>query len=286
MTLIEGALLDAIHNQNPNGRVFRIPAGDGELAAAVEAANADNGDIIVVNPGTHDLTAQLVIDKPGITIIASELGLPKEEQGEKFTINAAASLSSGAPVKILDACRIIGMGFAGRDLTAESLLIDCEEQGGFNGGFIELDYCRFPCWYGAIDQGIRMIGGALNKVRYCSFDGLFVGYDIGAIKLENDVGGFAPSYLEVDHTVFQGVGSGKHAIVHAAGSVPVGVYYGHNRLLPGFLGNQGKFLDNNNVASSGMCADNWLAPLANQGAAFENMATSTIGFADNHYEEA
>lgn len=285
MAQIEGSLLQGIHNQNPEGRIFRIGAGDGEIANAVDAATADNGDIIIVSPGSHINTDQLVLNKSGITIVAAELGLPAEEQGEKFTINAAPSLSSGPPVKILDPCRIIGMGFAGRDLTAEHLLIDCEEQGGFNGGFISLEYCRFSTWYGAIDYGIRMIGGAINKIRHCSFDGLFGGFDVGAIGFDNDTGGITPAYTEVVDCRFHGVGSGKHAIVHKAGSTPLSVLYARNYLLPGFLGNQGKFLDNNNVAATGMAVDNWLAPLANQAAAFENMTNATIGL-NNHYEEA
>lgn len=256
------------------------------LQTAIDACTADNGDVIVVKPGNHGVTSTVTFDCSGITVVAAQLGLPAEEQGEKFTVNAAASLDD-APVGIITApTRIIGLGFAGRDTTQESLLIDCEEAGGFSGGFSSLEYCRFSCWYGAMDAGLRTIGGAVNKVIGCSFDGIFAGFGTAAIIMENDTGGFAASYTEVKNCVFQGVGSGKHAIQHATGSVPVGVFYGHNRLVGGFLGNYGKFLDNNNVASTGLIADNWLAPLANQGAAFENMTNSSIGFADNHYEEA
>lgn len=283
MAQIEGSLLQGIHNQNPEGRIFRVDGDD--VANAIDSATADNGDIIIVTPGTTTLTEQLVIDKSGITIVAAELGLPAEEQGEKYTFYGGSL--TGAPVKILDPCRIIGIGFAGSDVDAESLLTDCEEQGGFNGGFISLEQCRFPVWTGApLDQAIRCIGGAIVKVRDCSIDGLFQGFDVGAIVLENDTGGFTPAYTEVLRTRFHGVGSGKHAIVHAVGATPVSVLYAHNYLLPGFLGNQGKFLDNNSVAATGLIADNWLAPLANQAAAFENLAGATLGFADNHYEEA
>lgn len=256
------------------------------LQAGIDACTADNGDIVVVLPGDHDVTATVTFDKSGITVMASLLGLPAEEQGEKFTVNAAAALDD-APVAIITApCRIVGLGFAGRDTTQESLLIDCEEAGGYSGGFVSLENCRFSVWYGAMDAGLRMIGGAVNKVIGCSFDGLFGGFGTAAIILENDTGGLTPAYTEVKRCVFQGVGSGKHAIKHATGSTPYGFFYGHNRLLPGFLGNYGKFLDNNSVVSTGMCADNWLAPLATQGAAFENLGAATIGFADNHYEEA
>lgn len=282
------------------GRVFFVDPANGSdsdsgqdparplatLNAAIALCTAGQGDVIVVYPGSHSVTEQVVFNKEGITVVASQYGGPLEETAESFTVNAAASLDTGAPAKILDPCTIIGLGFQGRDLTAEGLLIDCEEQGGFNGGFNYLLNCRFGVWYGAIDYGIRMIGGSVNKVIGCSFDGLFGGFDVGAIGLENDTGGITPAYTEVKHCVFSGVGSGKHAIVHAVGSTPLGVLYAHNYLKAGFTAaNQGKFLENNSVVGSGLIADNWLAPLANQGAAFENLGSSTLGFADNHYEE-
>ena len=286
MSIIEGALMRAGVERAPDSKVIHIAAGDGELNTALGDCTAYNGDIIVVSPGNHSVTEVVDIDVGGVTIVAAELGLPAEEQGEKFTVNAAAAYTDGPAAVITAPCRIIGMGFAGRQTAGESLLIDCEEAGGFSGGFISLEYCRFSVWYGAMTHGLKMIGGAVNKVLHCSFDGLFGGFGTSAIGLYNDAGGLTPSYTEVKHCIFQGVGSGKHAIKHGTGSTPVGFLYAHNYLLPGFLGNYGKFLDNTNVASTGMCADNWLAPLANQAAAFENLTNATIGFADNHYEEA
>jgi hypothetical protein len=256
------------------------------LQGAIDACVDYRGDIIYVKRGNHGVTEAVTFDKAGISVFAQTFGHPAEEVGESFTVNAAASYDDGPAAIITAPCRIIGLGFAGRSLTEESLLIDCQEAGGFSGGFIELINCRFSVWYGAIAAGVRMIGGAVNKLRGCSFDGLFGGFGTAGIILENDAGGLTPAYTEVVHCVFQGVGSGKHAIKHATGSTPYGFFYAHNRLLPGFLGNYGKFLDNNSVVSKGMCADNWLAPLANQAAAFENLGASVIGFADNHYEEA
>lgn len=286
MGVIEGALYRAGIRRNPDSKVLHISAGDGELNTALGDCSAYNGDIIVVSPGNHNVTEVVDFDVAGVTVVAAELGLPAEEQGEKFTINAAASYTDGPAAKITAPVRIVGMGFAGRQTAGESLLLDCEEAGGFSGGFITLEQCRFSCWYGAMTHGIKQIGGAVNKILECSFDGLFGGFGTSAIGYYNDTGGYTPSYAEVKRCLFQGVGSGKHAIKHATGSTPYGFLYAHNYLLPGFLGNYGKFLDNTDVAAKGMCADNWLAPLANQAAAFENLTNATIGFADNHYEEA
>lgn len=257
------------------------------LNAAIALCTADQGDFIIVFPGSHAVSAQVVFNVRGITVSAVEFGSPDEEAAESFTVNAGSSLTSGSPAKILDPCTIIGLGFQGRDLTAEDLLIDCEEAGGFNGGFNQLINCRFGVWYGAVDYGIRMVGGAINKVIECSFDGLFGGFDIGAIGMENDTGGITPAYTEILGCRFQGVGPSKHAIVHDASSTPVGVLYAHNYLLPGFIAaaaNVGAFLDNNNVASTGMVADNWTG-LADKATAFENLTNSSLVFADNHYDE-
>lgn len=282
MGIIEGALLRAGLSRNPSSQL--ITAVPGGLQAAIDQCVDDNGDFIVVTPGSHGVTEAVNFNKQGITVVAAQLGFPPEVQGEAFTVNAAASYTDGPAAIITKPCRIVGLGFAARDLTKESLLIDCQEAGGFSGGFIQLENCRFPTWYGAIAAGIRTKGGALNHIRGCSFDGLFVGFGTGAIVMEND-GALAPAYTRVQGNYFSGVGSGKHAIVHAVGSVPVDVLYADNYLLPGFLGNGGKFLDNNSVASSGAATRNVLGGLTNKAGAFENMTNSTLRVTGNHIAE-
>lgn len=280
------------------GRIFFVDPSNGNdsadgqdperplatLNAAIGLCTADQGDFIIVFPGNHSATAQVVFDVRGITVSAVEFGGPDEEAAESFLVNADSTLDSGAVAKILDPCTIIGLAFGSRDLTAENLLIDCEAAGGFNGGFNLLANCRFSVYYGAVTYGVRMIGGSLNKLVGCSFDGLFGGYGTGAIGLENDDGGITPAYTEVRDCRFQGVGASKHAIVHDASSTPLGVIYKGNIMAGGFLGNVGAFLDNNNVASEGIVCDNWL-PLADLATAFENLTNSNLVFVGNHYDE-
>jgi len=254
------------------------------LQEAIDACVADRGDQIIVTPGNHNVEAAVEFNKSGILVLAAELGLPAAVQGEQFTVNAAASLTSGPAAIITKPCKVVGLGFAARDLTAESLLIDCQGSGGFEGGFISLEACRFSAWYGAIACGLRTKGGALNHIVGCSFDGLFGGFGTAGMIFEND-GALAPFYTRVLENYFSGMGAGKHAIVHAVGSVPVGVLYKGNKMDGGALGNIGKFLDNNNVASSGMICDNWLGGMADKAAAFENLTSSTLKFAGNHYDE-
>jgi len=285
MSIIEGALRRAGISLNPTARIFNVTPGDGALQEAIDNCEADNGDVIVVSPGSHANTAAVEFNKAGIIVVAAEMGLPPEVAGEQFTLNAAASYTDGPAAIFTAPCRIVGLGFAGRQTAGESLLIDCQEAGGFSGGFVQLLNCRFSAWYGAMDALIRMKGGALNHIEGCSFDGLFGGIGTGAIVAENDAA-LAPAFTRVLRNRFSGLGSGKHAIVHAAGSVPVGALFMENTMEGGFSGDTGKFLDNNDVASHGLVAGNWLGGMANKAAAFENLTNSTLAFAGNHYEEA
>ena len=283
MGVIEGGWFEPGFDRNRTSQIIHVEAEAGALQDGIDKAVDDNGDIIVVAPGSHNETAQVDFNKQGITVVAAKLGFAPDVQGERFMVNAAASLDTGSVAKITKTCRIIGLGFASRDLTAENLLIDSEEAGGFSAGFCELVGCRFPTWYGAVDVGVRCLGGQENAIRRCSFDGLFGGFGTGGIEVA-DSGSITAGGLRVEECWFSGIGA-KHAIVHEAASTPLSVLYKGNYLAPGFLGNEGKFLDNNNVASTGLVADNWVAPNANKAAAFENLTNSELAFAGNHYEE-
>lgn len=282
-----GEIFFVTPTDQPEGSTFpEVDATDSfdNLQDAIDSCVDDRGDQIYVAHGNHDLETAVEFNKEAITVYAAELGLPAMVQGEKFFVNAAASLTSGPAAIITKPCRIVGLSFGARDLTAENLLIDAQGAGGFSGGFVSLEYCRFPAAYGAIDAGIRTIAGALNHVYRSTFDGLFVGYGTAGVVMEND-GAFAPFYPRVLESIFSGVGTGKHAIVHAVGSVPVSVLYKENVLDAGALGNLGKFLDNNSVAASGILAGNWLGGLTNAADAFENTGGSTLKFAGNRYDE-
>lgn len=251
---------------------------------AMNLVTADEGDWIVCLEGSHSVTETVTIDKAGVTIAAADMGLSPSAGGEKFTINAASSFTDGPAVTIQHPCRIIGMGIAGRQTAAESLLLDCQETGGFNAGFVHLLNCRFSAWYGAMTYFIRSLGGQYTRIEGCTFDGLFGGVGTSAIRLDSDTGPIDPGFLQIVGNYFYGMGSGQHAISIASSDTAVSILVAHNYLLDGFAG-QGKFIDFNSTDSDGLVADNWLAPLANQAAAIENAGSYTGGFADNHYEE-
>lgn len=248
------------------------------LQAAVDLCTADQGDLIVRMPGTETVTSPVQFNVRGITVMASLMGMPPEEVGERFSTYHASSYAA----VVTDPVRCIGLGFEGT--TTQDLLIDCEEAGGYNGGFNEFLYCRFGVW-GAPAYGVYAIGGAVNKFKHCSFDGLFGGFGTAATAWANDTGGITPAFTELLWNRFQGIGASIPAVLHVSGGTPIGVIYAHNYMGPGFVAaNTGIFLDNNNVASSGLVADNWTG-LADKATAFTNLTNSTLVFADNHYDE-
>lgn len=273
----------------PDARAFLVDPGNDadEIETALESCTSGQGDFIVCLPGSHGADGgSITLDCEGVTIVAADYGHPPMAKGESFTLRTAASLATVPGVTVKQPCRIIGMGITGRDITKESLLIDCEEQGWFYGGYNYFKNCRFSAWYGAMDVLVRIIGGNVNYFEKCTFDGLFGGITTAGIQIENDAGGFAPDYLRIIGCEFSAMGSSKPALKCKTGAVPLDVLVAHNYLLPGFNGNQGVMIDFNSVAVTGMACDNWLAPLANQAAAFLNTGgLSAFGFADNHYEE-
>lgn len=253
------------------------------LQGAIDACVADRGDWIWVKRGSESISTMLDINKRGITIAAANFGMPMGMAAEAFTCYSASTLTSGPVATITDPCRIIGIGFAGRDTTTESLLIDCEESGGYSGGFTELIGVRISCWYGAMTYGIKQIGGAGNHFVNCYFDGLFGGFGTAAIGFFNDTGGQAPAHTLVEDCFFESVAT--YAIAHAVGSLPVNFVYRKNHLIAGWAA-QGKFLNNNSVTAYGQLEENYLAPLANASAAYTNLDATHTGLANNHYQEA
>ena len=296
--------LEGMFNELINGRVFNNKGNTYyvELAANGGSDNNDgskdnpfltvnkaydncvdwNGDTIVVGKGTHSVDAAVECDVAGVTLIARQSGGYKECLGEGYTIAASADLDDDYVCKITAPTRIIGLGFAGRDLTKSSLIIDSDETGGFTGGFNELINCRFSCWYGALDYGLYILGGVSNLIKGCTFDGLFGGFDIAAIGLADD-GALNPCDVRLIDNIFSGIGSGKHAI-KCIGN-PKSLIVEHNYLVPGIGAATGKMLDNDSKVSSGIIFNN-VHGGANKAAMYENLTNSLLVFAGNAVDDS
>lgn len=258
----------------------------GSLQAAIDLCTDDHGDVIYVFPGTHRVTTPVLFNKLGIHVRAVNLGYEPVMRGEVCTISTPAANNDIYPAIIYQPCRIEGIGFEGRDVTKGDLLIDCQESGGYDGGFSHLFQCRFGTWYGVMDHGIKTIGGDSNRIEECTFSGLFGGFATAAIIMENDTGGLAPANTRVLRNFFEGIGSAMHCIKFATGAVPVGLLIAENYVLPGFVNaSEAKLIDNNSVVSAGLVTRNYLGAFANKAASWSNTANSVLDWAGNYYAE-
>lgn len=288
--------------RNPFGNHFYVDPNNGAsgnsgeawnaakatLAQALALATAYKGDVIHVAKGTQTVTEPVEIDVHGVSIIAEQLFNPMGN-GEAHTIYG--SHTDGPAATILAPCNIIGMGFVGSQAAGPSLLIDCEEAGGYEGGFNWLYHCRFSQWGIAKAYALKTIGGAVNLVEACTFDGLFAGYTTAAISMHNDTGGLAPYDTWLKDNVFTAIGNGKYCIEFAVGSVPNGVLISGNMNTRNVLeaaSQQAKFLNTNAVTGSGHIFDNYpgfATDTASYDRTVAQMQTQGFLFSNNHYSE-
>lgn len=286
--VIEGALQRYGVTLGQRARLFHVDPVNGPfltLQAAIDESIDDLGDVIVVEEGTHNVSSSVLFNKRGITVAAAMMGMA--ERGELSTIQAAAGFTDGPAATIKSPCRILGLGFAGRNTSGPSLLFQGDVFGGFNGAFSSLEECRFQNW-NSVNSAVEVNMGDFNNLVRCTFDGGTAGFGTAAILVTGSQAE-GVSRLRVMSSVFSGVGSGKHAIKHDTTGGPHGILYAHNYMERGQTPTTdalGKFLDNDSNTAHGLIADNWLGGMTNKADAFKNLTNSNLKFADNHYEEA
>jgi hypothetical protein len=287
MGVIAGALFRAGINRHPKSQILVAdPAvGPGELQTAVDKAVSQQGDFIVVLPGSWNVTETVTFDKRGLTVVAADLGMA--QVGERFAISAAAAFTDGPVATVKEPTRFVNLGFTGRNTAGPSVLVEGDSFGGFNGAFSLFEDCRFQNWVGT-DSAVQLVMGDFNTFVGCTFDGGTAGFGTAAILVTGSQaeGVSRPRVLSCQ---FSGVGNGKHAIKHDTTGGPHGLLYAHNYMDRGQTPTTdaiGKFLDNDSNTSHGLIADNWLGGMADTAAAFENLTNANLKFADNHYEEA
>jgi len=258
------------------------------MAKALSKCVAYRGDVIHRMKGTETVTSEVEIDCHGVTIIADQLFNPMGN-GEAFTTYGS---HIDGPAAILKAPAIlVGLGFVGSQPAGPSLLIDCEEAGGYEGGFNWLLGCRFSQWGIAKAYALKTLGGAVNLIEGCIFDGLFAGYTTAAISLHNDTGGLAPYNTWLKDNIFSAIGTGKYCIEFATGSVPNGLLISGNintrNVLEG-ASQQAKFINSNAVTGSGHIFDNYPGFATDTGSYDRTVAQlQAQGFllSNNHYSE-
>lgn len=261
-----------------------------DLQAAIDACTDYAGDVILVEQtenGAYGVDEEVTIDCPGITIKAMGIGGVPEAMAENTTFRGTASVYVDGPTAtITQPCHIQGIGFTTRNVSSgdkESAGLHIEGTGGFSGGFVWLENCRFSTWYGAQEFGIYQTGGVMTRIERCTFDGLFGGFGTAAIGLDDNGSGTTPDFVHIIENYFSGLGSSIPAVQFIAGGVANDFLMLHNVNNNGF-GTRGVLLDNNSLAVKGLVGGNWTGQ-ANKAAAFVNLTNTALSFQDNHYDE-
>lgn len=260
-------------------------AAKATLAQALALCTAYKGDVIHVAKGTQTVTEPVEIDKYGVVILADQIVNPYAN-GEYHTIYGS---HTDGPAAIIKAPAIIaGMGFVGSQVAGPSLLSDCEEQGGYEGGAAWLYQCRFSQWGIAKAYAFQQIGGNLNILEDCIFEGLFAGWATAPVSLQNDTGGFAPYETIIRRCKFFASGNGIYCIEFASGSVPNQVLIEENVNICG-PSMASKFLNTNGVTGTGSIIGNYTGGATDTGSydvAVSTLQTNGFNVANNHYEES
>lgn len=244
-------------------------------ARAVALATAGRGDVIVLM-GSEDVATQIDFSKSGLTVVGMTYGAHPVNVGEaNAALYAASTLTTASPVKVTAPTRFIGIEFWGRYTSGGSVVI-AGEGGGFTGGWVSFENCRFPGW-GTAKYGIEGQAGAYILVKNCHFDGatsLTAGIFLDSTASNN------PTHWDIIGNRFDDCTSG---IEVDTACTP------HNILIKSNV-----FIDYTdaikfvNQAGDGLVADNWFET-ATDAATYDITVATAQGngwnFSGNHYSE-
>jgi len=165
-----GALFPAHFERNPTAQLFHVSPGTDAVQDAIDACVDDNGDVVVVGPGTHTVTETVALNKRGVTLVAAHTGYQPGAQGERFTIRADAGFTDGPVATISRPTSILGLGFWGREAAGASVAMVFGSGGFDSGGWSLLRHCWFPN-HGEIARGLDLASVDRVRVEGCVFDG-------------------------------------------------------------------------------------------------------------------
>lgn len=275
MGVIEGALAGAFPRKNPNAQVF-IADSYATLLAAIAAAVAGNGDIILIQRGGIEVTATVDFNKSGLQVFAVDDGQNPLSRGEWNAIYSAAAFTDGPAVTITAPTSFEGVGFASRDTGAlfydgAACLI-----GGLATALpwgVHLKHCRFPKW--GLDNriGLAIEGSSDCLVECCTFEGVGADFDSG-IYVQG-----ATANLIIRRNIFQDC---TYAVVY--GSFAGG---GPDAVIMSNVCRGSKLLSAGSTAPT-IVADNWLMTATDSGSFNDTVDTLNgygIQMSNNHYAE-
>lgn len=273
------------------GEVFVLDAsvatqGDGGLntpfntwQAAIDAAVAGRGDVILAKPGGYETSTAVLFNKSRLQVIAVDEGLAPLSKGEYHSIYSASTYTDGPAALISASCSIEGIGFASRDTGATfydgaAALIHNAAATIFG---VWMKNCRFPKW--GLDNriGLAIAGtGAVADVLIegCTFEGVGTSFDSG-IYVQGAI-----QNLHVRHNYFRQC---TYAIVHGAfaGGGPHCIYERN-------FCEDSKLLNAGGNAATGLICDNFLETATDTGSYDASVGTNQalgLQFSGNHYSE-
>lgn len=247
------------------------------LQNAIDASTAGKGDVILLLSGGNTVTETVNFNKSGINVVAVNRGLSPLISGEFFSILADASFTDGPVAKITAPCRIIGVGFAGRD-TGATFFSGAACLIGGNGDAapfgVQMKNCRFPKW--GLDNriGLSIEGSSDCLIEECIFEGVGADFDAGIyvqgacqnLIIRNNY--FRQCTAAIQTGAF--AGGGPHVFIHE-----------------NFV-EDGKLLDTQGNTGNGLIAGNFLetaTDTASYDAAVATLQANGWQFSGNHYSE-
>jgi hypothetical protein len=277
--VIEGVLAGAFPTRNPNAQVFNVDSY-AELTAAITAAVAGNGDIILIKRGGIEVTATVAFNKSGLQVYAVDDGQSPLARGEFNALYAAAAFTDGPVATITAPTSFRGIGFASRDTGATffsgaaALIGGAAPAGAFG---VWMKNCRFPKWNLDNRIGLAIAGGAAVSevlVEDCTFEGVGASFASG-IYVQGAV-----QNLHVRNNYFRQC---TYAITHGAfaGGGPHCMYERN------FL-EDAKMLDSGGNAATGLICDNFMETATDATSYDDTVATlqgQGLNFSGNHYSE-
>ncbi len=227
MGIIEGAIRSE-YRVSPTAQVMVLAdSTQAELEAAISAAVAGNGDLILSPRGGITVTSTVQLGKSGVRLIASDDGMSPFARGEFSAILADASFTNGPVMQVTAPCSIEGFGFVSRDTGATffsgaALLLGGNADANPFG--VWLKRCRFPKWGLANRIGLAVEGSSNCLVDRCDFEGAFGAgiYAQGAIgHLTVRKSHFALCTYAIEHGQFSDAGVNTQ-LFYGPGNVTVG----------------------------------------------------------------
>ncbi len=279
MGVIPGSMKRGELTIAPDAQIFTLTGNtQTELEAAISAAVAGNGDVILIPRGGVTVTSTVAFAKSGLRVIAVDDGQNPMSRGEFNPLIAASSFTDGPVAKVTAPTSFHGIGFASRDTGATffsgaALLLGGDADANPFGAWIQ--GCRFPKW--GLDNriGLAIEGSSDCLIEDCTFEGVTSALEAGIyiqgamqnITIRNNY--FRQCTAAVKCGTFTGSPDGPHLFMH------------------GNFVEDGLMLDTDGNPGLGLIADNYSE--LTTGTTYDRAVATLQGvgwqFSGNHYKE-